>query len=112
MLLEEDQPVRRSMPRSVSSDAALPWSGGLVERRMGWVGSAVPLEPASTVLDCVKPPKSGLGERLLPVSGACEMPKPPRMTTPIVLEVHTEELHLRLPREAEARLDARCNQRA
>ena len=65
-----------SVPRSASSEPIVPCKGALPVRRMGWVGSGVPpaAEPLATVPTLMKPPKSGFGLRLLPVSGACEMP--------------------------------------
>ena len=60
-------------------------SGELPASRRGWVGSWLPptVEPLASVLTEVKAPKSGFGLRLLPVSGACDRPKPPRMTIDI-----------------------------
>ena len=56
---------------------APPWmKGGFPLSRTGCVGSAVPptVDPVAVVDTAVKAPKSGLGSRLLPVMGTCEMP--------------------------------------
>src|SRR6185369_4606420 len=65
-----------SVPRIESSVPEVPCNGGLPDRRIGCVGSAVAprAEPFAAVVTVTKPPKSGLGDRLLPVSVACEMP--------------------------------------
>ena len=48
--------------------------GGLSESRIGSVVTAVPVEPVELVEGVMVAPKSGLGSRLLPVRGKCEMP--------------------------------------
>src|SRR6185369_15935066 len=65
-----------SVPRIESSVPEVPCNGGLPESRIGCVGSAVEptAEPFAAVVTVTKPPKSGLGDRLLPVSVACERP--------------------------------------
>src|SRR5882672_9101979 len=63
-----------SVPRIESRVPVVPCNGGLPDKRMGTVAFAVPDELVASVLAVTKPPKSGFGERLLPVSGACEMP--------------------------------------
>ena len=63
-----------SVPRIESSVPEVPCNGGLPDSRIGCVGSAVAprAEPFAAVVTVTKPPKSGLGDRLLPVSVACE----------------------------------------
>src|SRR5215210_8848643 len=85
MLLRKTNPSG-VVPSNWSSVLVVDCKGGLVDKRTGWPTSAVPVEAQGgagqaavtvvvrTVLTVVEPLKSGLGERLLPVIGACEMP--------------------------------------
>src|SRR5205814_3496026 len=65
-----------SVPRSVSSAPPVPCNGAFPDNLIGCVGSAVAptAEPFASVDTFTNPPKSGFGDRLLPVSTACEMP--------------------------------------
>src|SRR2546422_10489188 len=74
-LLRKTKPLE-SVPKIESSVPVVPCNGGLPVKRIGCVGSSVPptAEPAAIVPMLTKPPKSGFGDRLLPVRVACEMP--------------------------------------
>src|SRR5437763_10474956 len=74
-LLRKTKPLE-SVPKIESSVPVVPCNGVLPVKRIGCVESRVPptAEPPANVAMLTKPPKSGFGERLLPVSVPCEMP--------------------------------------